>query len=163
MRNSNIQEYRQFETVQYNRILNTKLTNEMWEILRHFDKVSKISFKTILPLKHWLTIGLLDTGMSNHWTVWHSIIQLLESWTQDCPTIGQLEKAQSDHWTVGQSDHKPSDSWTQHKPTIGLLETTLSNCWTQHCPIIEQFDKTLSDNCPTIGILDTVLSKHLHN
>ena len=37
------QEYRKFETVQYDRILNPKLSEETREILRHFDKVSKIS------------------------------------------------------------------------------------------------------------------------
>ena len=54
-------------------------------------------------------------ALSNHWTVWHSIIWPLESWTQDCLTIGQLGKAQYDHWTVGHSAQKPSDSRTQHK------------------------------------------------
>ena len=37
------QGYIKFETVQYNSILNPKLSDEMHEILRHFDQVSKIS------------------------------------------------------------------------------------------------------------------------
>ena len=37
------QGYSTFYTVQYNRILNPKLSDNMREILRHFDEVSKIS------------------------------------------------------------------------------------------------------------------------
>ena len=104
--------------------------------------------------QHWLTIGLLEKPLSNHWTVWHSIIQPLESWTQDCPTIGQLEKPSltiglldthlTSHWTVEHSINQPLDSWTEH------------------CPNIRQFVKTLSDNCPIIGMMDIALSQHLH-
>ena len=97
--------------------------------------------------KHSPTIGQLNTQLTRHRTVWHSIDKPLDCWTRHCPTIGQFEralsdlrtvghstvrpsdswtKAHSDHWTVGHSAHQPSDSWTQHWPTIGLLDTALS-------------------------------------
>ena len=37
------QGYRKFETVQYNRLLNPELSNQTRKILRHVDKVSKLS------------------------------------------------------------------------------------------------------------------------
>ena len=185
-----IQGYRKFETVQNNRILNPKLSNERCKILLHFDKVSKYqknvcthpkrhfrtilsSFKTILLLKylascqltvehwarqpldsltqHWLTIGLLDaivefdTSFSNIWKIGHRAVRPLDGSKKHSLTIGVLENQITRHQTVGHTINQPLD------------------CWTQHCPIIGQFDKTLSDNCPTIGMLDAVLSKHLHN
>ena len=101
----------------------------------------------------------------HHWTVGHSTVQPLDSltlhyltfrsWTQDCPTIGLLEKAQSYHWTV-------DTQLTSHRTVEHSTKQPL-DCWTQHCRNIGHFDKMLSENCPTIGMLDTALFKRLHN
>ena len=82
--------------------------------------------------QHWLTTRLLDTG-----SVWP-----LDRWKKYSLTIGLLDTQLTSHRTVGHSINQPSD------------------CWTQHSPNIEQFDKILSSNCPTIGMFDTALFKH---
>ena len=110
---------RTFQTVQYNKIFKPKLSDKKCVILRHlatFYKVSqcknfsvqsiKIMFWTlnVQPLDNWTqhcpAIGQLNTALSDHWTVGHSIVRALDSWIQYCPTIGQLDRALSNHWTV---------------------------------------------------------------
>ena len=98
--------------------------------------------------------------------VGHSTVQPLDSLIQHYPTFGKLDTGLSNRWTVGK----------KHSPTIGLFDTKLTShrrvghridqqldCWTRQCPNIGQFDKALSDNYPTIGMLDTARSKCLHN
>ena len=64
-----------------------------------------VGHSTVRPLDSWtqhcLTIGQLDTALSDHWTVQHGTVQPLDSSTQHCSTIGQLDTALSNHWTVG--------------------------------------------------------------
>ena len=59
--------------------------------------------------QHSLTIGVLDTALSNHWTVWHSII-----WHMN---IRPLD------WTVEKSTVQPLDCWTLSSHAIGQLDT----------------------------------------
>ena len=53
--------------------------------------------------QHKPTIGLLDTTLSNHWTVVYNTVQLLTVWQNivrhlnNCPTISMLDTALSNH------------------------------------------------------------------
>ena len=106
-------------TVQYNRILNLELSDKTRKILRHFDKVSKLSKICLYTVQDnleqynhpfYCSSILLSAlafffvvALTNHWTVGHNTVQPLDSLTQHYPTFGKLDTGLSDHWTVGKS------------------------------------------------------------
>ena len=116
--------------------------------------------------------GLLDTALFNHWTVWHSTVQPLDSWTLSWPAIGHLDTQLTSHWTVWHSTvrplhctvrhsaDQPLDSWTLIWPAIGQLDTALADHWTVGHYTDQQFD-SWTQHWPITGLLDTALSNHL--
>ena len=152
--------------------------------------MSYLSYLSVRPFDSWtqhcLTIGQLDTALSDHWTVGHSSVQPLDSghstvwpldsWTQQCWIIGQSETALSDHWTVGYSNARPLDNWTKHCLTIGQLDTALSNYltvetalsdhWTVGQSTVRPLDKktdfaySTNPNCPMGANLSDIIYTH---
>ena len=93
--------------------------------------------------------GLLDEAMSNHWTVWHSTVRTLDSWTLSWPAIGQLDTQLTSYWTVAPITIRSLESWTLDWPAIGQLDTALTNHWTVRHSTVQPFAQIIvkkSDN-----------------
>ena len=129
------QGYRKFETVQYIRILNLKLSDKTNKMLRHFIKLTqerlKLYGKTIVQLLNRWTVGHRAVQPSDYYNNTAYQLVCLE---QHCPTIGQLDKAQSNHLTgkhpaIRQFDSALTNHWTVGHSTVQPLDSLTRKAW----------------------------------